>query len=70
MSLYCLGTVCKRSGECLRVEAYKEIIENNPDIDKMSLPECASIGIWFIFQSDCINHGYEDGVFLKKGGQQ
>ena len=69
MSLYCLGTLCKRSGECLRVEAYKEIISIHPEIEKMSLPECASLAIWFVSQSDCMAHDYDSGAFPKKGSQ-
>ena len=70
MSLYCLGTICPKADDCLRVKAYNELIAEHPEIDKMSIPDCASLGIWFVTQAECIKHGYDDGVFPKKGGQQ
>ena len=70
MSLYCLGYFCPRSKECARVEAYNILIAEHPEIDEMSLPDCASQGIWFVTQADCKMHGYDSGVFPKKGGAQ
>lgn len=70
MSLYCTGSICPRRNDCLRFTEYHKIIAKHPEIDKMSLPDCADIGIWFITQDKCIKHGYDDGVFPKKGGQQ
>lgn len=70
MSLYCLGTICPKADDCLRVKAYKDLIAEHSEIDKMSLLDCASQGIWFVTQDGCIKHGYDDGVFLKKGGAQ
>lgn len=70
MSLYCLGTICPKADDCLRVKAYNDLIADFPFIEKVSLPDCASQGIWFVAQDGCIKHGYEDGVFPKKGGQQ
>ena len=70
MSLYCLGTICTKADDCLRVKAYNDLIAEHTEIDKMGLQDCASQGIWFVTQAECIKHGYDDGVFLKKGGQQ
>jgi hypothetical protein len=54
----------------MRVAAYNELIAEHPEIDEMSLPDCASMGIWFVTQADCKMHGYDSGVFPKKGGAQ
>lgn len=65
MSLYCKGTACPKSHQCLRAEAYRDLVANDPGVEAYTVFECTANGIWFIPQSGCIRNDFADGVFLK-----
>jgi hypothetical protein len=54
MSYYCKGTICQRSKECLRAEAWR-IFPGKENTD----------GLWFVHEPTCIRKDFEDGVFCK-----
>ena len=54
MSYFCKGLICKRSKECLRVEAYN----NFPGSDDTP-------GLQLVNEESCQSNDYEDGVFPK-----
>lgn len=65
MSLYCKGTECPKSQQCLRAEAYRDLVAVIPSVEASSVYECTASGIWLVNMQHCIRHDFANGVFVK-----